>query len=160
MFKSLLISTVTVALLTAAPQTAASAANAYERTSTKTYEVSAKGNKYDGRDKVFDDALYKAAKKTLKNDYDWFRVIDREYETEKTTSSNRFRESVRRVPERRCGLLGCSTTYRTDYHSDIRSGFYDRDEIKHSVRIEYIMGIGPVEDIKNVYDARDIKALK
>lgn len=157
MFKNLLLSATTIVVLASAPQIAG-ADTPYERVSSKTYEVKVRGDSYDDRDEVMEEALYKAAKKTIKNDYDWFRVIDRETESEKSRTSNNYRGSVERVPERRCGLLGCSTSYRTHYRNDIRADFNDREKVKYSVRLEYVMGIGPVKDSLNVYDAREVKA--
>jgi flavin-binding protein dodecin len=138
------------------------ASGQYERVSSKTYVAKAKGSSRDDRDEVLDEALYKAAKKTLDRDYDWFRVVSREFETEKTDTRyrNGARESFERVPERRCGLLGCTESYRTSYRGDIDTGFDYREEEKHSVRLEYEMGTGRVSNTENVYDAREIKASK
>lgn len=82
MFNNLFLSAAIIGFMALAPQTA-SANTSSERVSAKTYEVNVRGNSYDDRDEVLEDALRKAAKKTIKNDYDWFRVIDREIETEK-----------------------------------------------------------------------------
>ena len=159
MFNNLFLFTALIGFMALAPQTAI-ANTPYERVSTKTYEVNVRGNSYDDRDEVLKDALRKAAKKTIKNDYDWFRVINREIESEEKAISNSYHGSVERVPERRCGLLGCTTTYSTQTRNDFRASFNDRESVRHSIRLEYVMGIGPVKDSKNVYDARDVKASK
>ena len=127
--------------------------------SDETYEVTVEGKRGDSLDEVMDKALYKAAKKTLGKDYEWFRVIERE--TEKDTTETRTRGSVsggfEAVPERRCGLLGCMTTTRTYYRGGIRSDFPDRKDTEYTVTLEYEMGAGYVEDSRNVYDARIVK---
>lgn len=137
-----------------------------ERTSNRTYTVEVRGDRRDGRDAVRKDALYKAAKETLKKDYDWFRVINQETDTEvkevSTRNSNRASAGFEREPVRSCGLLGCKTEYRTTYSA--RSDPFERDrferdreETRYTVRLDYIMGTGPVQDIEAVYDARRVK---
>lgn len=130
-----------------------------ERISPDTFSVMIDGDKNDDRQDVYEEALYKAAKKTLKYDYDWFRVIDRE--SDKETVTERTRSAVvgryDRVPERRCGLLGCKTYYRSYYSGGFSTPSQERERTLYSVSLDFEMGVGPVEDTENVYDARVVK---
>lgn len=128
-------------------------------TSDRTYEVEVDGNRRDSRQDVFEEALYKAAKKTLKKDYEWFRVVDKETEkdTVRTESRNEARAGFEREPVRRCGLLGCTTEYRTTYRGGFDSSFPEREDTIYTVILEYEMGAGPAPVSDNVYDARDTK---
>jgi len=130
-----------------------------ERVSTKTYQVSVDGKRRDNKSDVLDKALYKAAKKTLDKDYDWFRVVNRDTETIETRGRNNsgFSTTYERAPQRNCGLLGCSTTYETQSRSRFEADLSSRDETRHNITIEYEMGIGEVEDNEDVYDARIVK---
>ena len=128
--------------------------------SDKTYEVNVEGKRRDDLDDVMNKALYKAAKKTLKSDYEWFRVILNETEKSSEKESrvgSRFAGGFETVPERRCGLLGCSNSTRTTYRGGIRSDFPERKTTRYSVTLEYKMGSGPVADNNNVYDAKIVK---
>jgi len=62
-----------------------------------------------------------------------------------------------RVPERRCGLLGCSTNYRTHYRGGFDTTTVERVDIRYSVTLEYQMGIGPVKKTDDVYNAKIVK---
>jgi len=128
-------------------------------TSNRTYEVEVDGGRRDSRSEVFDKALYKAAKKTLKKDHEWFRIIDKETEKETTRTESRSGASVgfEREPVRRCGLLGCTTEYRTTQRGRFDSGFPEREDTVYTVILEYEMGSGPVAKSDNVYDARKAK---
>ena len=134
-------------------------APATERVSTQTYIVSVDGDGNDSRRKVLNKALVKAAKKTLKYDYDWFRIVERETDKETRTTRRRggFEGSFHTVPERRCGLLSCRTTTRTYYSGGVSSDFPDREDTVYTVTLEFRMGIGPVQDTDSVYDARQVK---
>ncbi len=131
-----------------------------ERVSRKVYEVTVDGDRRDSQKDVFEEALYKAAKKTIKNDYDWFRIVDRETERETVRTKNRSSMSghYERVPERQCGLLGCTTTYRTHYRGDIGSEFPDREDTVYSVTLEFEMGSGAFKNGDGLYDARSVKS--
>lgn len=128
-------------------------------TSSRTYVVTVDGGKRDNRQEVFEEALDRAATKTLRNDYDWFRIIDRETskETTKTESRSGFSARYERVPERRCGLLGCTTTYRDHYRGGFESDFPEREDTVYTVTLEFEMGSGPYANARNVYDARSIR---
>jgi|GEM_PF-1529257 len=131
-----------------------------ERVSLRTYDVKVRGDRRDSRDEVMDKALYKAAKETLSKDYDWFRVIDSDTEevTVETRDRSRASAGFERRPVRSCGLLSCSTSYETSY----RGGFETRDRVReestYTVRLEYEMGTGSVQDRDRVYDARIVKS--
>ena len=158
MLKTAIYTSLATGMIATAYQPAMASPGA-ERLSVKTYEVKVKGSTRDDRDEVLDEALYKAAKRTLAKDYDWFRVVSRDFETDKTEtrSRNRVRGSYELTPERRCGLLGCSTSYRRTYGAEASSDFYDREEVRHTVRLEFKMGTGSVDYSDNVYNARRVK---
>ncbi len=133
---------------------------AAETTSARTYSVTAEGNRRDSRDDVYDMALAKAAKKTLRSNYDWFRVLDSE--TERDTiqterSSSRAVGRYERTPVKRCGLLGCTTRYETSYRADFDTDFPERRETTYEVTLDFEMGEGPVKDGGRVYDARNVQ---
>jgi len=130
------------------------------KTSGKTYTVSTKGDRRDSAQDVFDEALYKAAKKTLRKDFEWFRIIDKE--TEKETERTRgeragFETRYERVPVRSCGLLGCTTSSQSYRTTEFNSGTPDRKETTYSVDLEFEMGVGTPPNSKNVYNARIVK---
>lgn len=128
-------------------------------TSNRTYEVEVDGGRRDSRTEVFEKALYKAAKKTLKKDHEWFRVLEKETEkdTVRTEARSGARAGFEREPVRRCGLLGCRTEYRTTYRGGFDSSFPEREDTVYTVILEYEMGSGPVAASDNVYDARRAK---
>ncbi|RKQ69616.1 hypothetical protein DES40_2419 [Litorimonas taeanensis] len=130
------------------------------RISDRVYDVRAEGNRRDSRDDVIDEALYKAAQKTLNKDYDWFRVLDRDTDRE-TVYSDRggssFEARYERVPVQRCGLLACSTSYETQRSGYIEARSPERRETRYSVTLEFEMGTGPMPRSGEVYDARLVR---
>lgn len=130
-----------------------------ERTSIDTFTVVVDGDKNEDRREVYEEALYRAANKTLKYDYDWFRVLERENDkevvTERTTSEVVGRYD--RVPERRCGLLGCTTYYRSYYSGGFSIPSQETERTLYSVSLNFEMGVGPAQDTENVFDARIAK---
>lgn len=131
-----------------------------ERVSERIYAVSVDGGRRDSREDVYEEALYLAAKKTLRNDYDWFRIVERQTEKETTRTQRRSEFSGRyeRVPERRCGLLNCTTTYRDYYHGGFDTGSPAREDSVYTVTLEFQMGYGPYRNSVGVYDAQSVKA--
>lgn len=127
-----------------------------QRVSDRVYDVRVKGDRNDTRNEVYDEALYKAAKKTRKKDYDWFRVIDSdiERETRIRDSQSGFEAEYERVPYRSCGLLTCKTEYRTERSTTIRIDADDREETRYVVDLDFQMGWGPMPRDGEVYDAR------
>jgi len=119
----------------------------------KAYEVTVQGDRNDSREDVMHRALYKAAKKTLKENQLWFQVIEVRTKIDRENRLSGFE----RVPHRKCGLLGCSTTYSTHYRSGFESNTFDREDTYHSVTLEYQMGSGDVAYGKNIYDAYQAK---
>lgn len=128
-------------------------------TTSKTYSASAEGDRNDSAQEVFDKAIYKAAKKTLKEDYTWFQIIDRETEKETTRTEDRpgFETRYERVPVQSCGLLGCRTTTRTYRRDTFDVGGADRVETRYAVDIEFVMGRGATPPQGDVYDAAMVK---
>ena len=128
------------------------------RVSDRTYEVFYYGDRRDSRRDVMDRVLFKAAKKTLDKGYDWFRVVNRETESE-TERSSRYsaRGEFYTVPERHCGLLTCTTRSRTYYRGGIDAGYPSRDDTVYTVVLEIELGEGYVRARDDVYDAKIVK---
>ncbi len=126
------------------------------RTSDRTFDVKVKGARNDGRSDVYDEALYKAARKTRKKDYDWFRVIDSEIErdTRRTSRERGFETEFERTPYRSCGLLTCRTEYRSERRTTVEFDFDDREESRYTVELEFEAGWGTMPAGPDVYDAR------
>lgn len=131
-------------------------ASVQQRVADRTYEVTAKGDRNDSRSEVYDEALYKAAKKTRKEDFDWFRVVDSEIEKETRIrdSESSFEAGYDRVPYRSCGLLTCRTEYRTERRTNVTIDLDDREESRYEVELEFEVGWGPMPSSGEVYDAR------
>lgn len=129
----------------------------------KTYDVSVRGDRYDSRSDVYDEALKKAANKTLKKNYEWFRVIDRETDKEVIYSEREGRSSFgaryETTPVTNCGLLTCNTRYETQRTTDFeyRNRAPETRERRYKVTLEFEVGYGPAPDGDKVYDARDVK---
>ena len=125
------------------------------RTSNRTWTVKARGDRNDRRSEVYDEALVKAAHKTLKKDYDWFRVINRETEEETRTTENRsgFEAGYERVPVRSCGLLTCRTDYRTERRAEFSIND-ERETTRYNIEIEFEAGWGAMPRRGETYDAR------
>jgi len=130
-----------------------------ERVSPRLYSITVNGDGNDSKEKVLNKALYKASKKTLKYDYDWFRIVENETEKERVIYRDRSRAQAgfETVPERHCGLLGCTTRTRTHYSGHIGTNWPDKKDEVYSITLEFEMGIGRIADYENVYDARKTK---
>ncbi len=133
--------------------------NSAERVSPRIYSVTVDGDRKDTREDVVEKALYKAAKKTLKYDYDWFRVVETDIDRERigNTRSSKIHSGFETRPYRECGLLGCTTTHRTNYNSRISSNGDSRSRVYYSVVLEYEMGKGQVLNPGEIYDANQAK---
>ena len=129
------------------------------RTADRTYDVKVRGGRNDSRSEVYDEALYKAARKTRKKDYDWFRVIDSEIERETRVTDNEsgFEAGYERVPYKSCGLLTCRTEYRTERRSSLTVDIGEREESRYTVELEYEMGWGSMPVNGEAYDARRVE---
>ena len=130
-----------------------------ERVSVRTYEVVAKGNRRDSRSDVREEALYLAARKTLDNNYDWFRVTETYTDRDRvrSRSSARVTGGFERRPVKSCGLLGCTTRYETNYRAGYDNDWPERDETVYEVTLEFEMGTGRVSNPDGVHDARIVK---
>ena len=166
--KILVSSMITLAMLSSAPALADSAnaslsvshnSNQAERVSIKTYTISVDGKRRDSRSDVMDEALYEAALETEDRGYDWFRVVQRDTDrnTESVRGNSRASAGFERVPTRSCGLLGCSTSYRTEYRGGFETSNLDREETTYSVTLRYQMGTGTPSNTSDVYDARIVQ---
>ena len=141
-------------------QTQANSAPYEELTAGRIFSVTVDGDRRDSRDEVYEEALYLAAKKTERNDFEWFRVVNKE--TDRETTKTRDRDSraearFERVPERRCGLLSCKTEYRTRYRGEFGAGFPEREDTLYSVTLDFEMGVGPATQGGRIYYSDEIK---
>jgi len=129
------------------------------RTADRTYDVKVRGSRNETRSEVYDEALYEAARKTLKKDYDWFRVIESEIDrdTRVTDSESGFEAGYERVPYQSCGLLTCRTEYRTERRSSLTVEIGDREESRYTVKLEFEAGWGSMPVGGEAYDARRVK---
>jgi len=129
------------------------------RTADRTFDVKVRGNRNDSRSEVYDEALYKAARKTRKKDYDWFRVTNSEieHETRVTDSESGFEAGYERVPYKSCGLLTCRTEYRTERSSQLTVQIGDRENSRYTVELEFEAGWGPMPVDGESYDARRVE---
>lgn len=126
--------------------------------SESTYEIVVHGDSYDDRQEVFDRALNKAAKKTLKKGYEWFRVVDKEIERDvQTRRTASYGSSFHTAPVRNCGLLTCTTRTRTYYTASAGADRPERRSVAYTVILEVELGQGFVRNPKNVYDAERIR---
>lgn len=132
---------------------------AERRTADRTYDVKLRGKNNESRSEVYDEALYRAARKTKKKDYDWFRVIDSEIvrDTRFTDSERGFEAGYERVPYKSCGLLTCRTEYRTERRTSATIEFGDREEDRYTVKLEFEVGWGPAPTTDDAYDARAVE---
>ena len=131
-----------------------------ELTSAREYTVFAEGSRRDSRDDVYDEALYKASAKTLREGFDWFRIVDSDIDRETVRSdgrASRIRGGFERTPVKRCGLLGCTTRYETNYRSEVETSFPERRDRVYEVTLDFVMGTGPVYEGGKVHFARNIK---
>lgn len=136
--------------------------NTHVQISSKTYTVKVKGSKKDSQNDVLEDALYKVANKTLKADYDWFKIVNRETDSHKTIEkrSTGVRSNFETAPVRRCGLLSCKTQYRAQYGASQYDNPSRNEVTLHNVTLEYRMGRGPMDNSDNYYNAKLLKAAK
>jgi len=140
--------------------TDANAESYEELTAGRTFSVTVDGDRRDSRDEVYEEALYLAAKKTDRNDFEWFRVINKETDRETTKTrdrGSRAEAGFERAPVRRCGLLGCKTEYRTQYRGGFGTDFPEREDTLYSVTLDFEMGVGPATDGGRIYYADEIK---
>ena len=131
-----------------------------ELTAGRTFSVTVDGDRRDSRDEVYEEALYLAAKKTERNDFEWFRVVNKETDRETTKTrdrGSRAEAGFERAPVRRCGLLGCKTEYRTQYRGEFGTDFPEREDTLYSVTLDFEMGVGPATNGGRIYYADEIK---
>lgn len=122
------------------------------------YRVVYNGDRRTGINATRDFALLRASEITLREGYDWFRVVDRETATEhaQRAGSSIGYERVYSVDETHCGLLSCTRHSRPVglARMDLDT---DRPVAKHSHALEIVMGKGQMpEDGGDYYDARSV----
>lgn len=121
------------------------------------YRVNFNGSRRAGLEETRDYALLRAAQLTLANDYDWFRIIDRETSTVTESREPRTGVAFQRTYDTRtdCGLLACTRSTRpvtrTTYSVDM-----SRPSEKHAHSIEILMGKGDLPEDGSGYDASEI----
>ncbi|MDQ2076394.1 hypothetical protein [Marinimicrobium sp. ABcell2] len=109
----------------------------------------------DSRFEAMDYALLRAAELTLMAGYDWFVVVDRQVDGERREPRSKVGASRTQTTERRCGLLGCSTSSRptTAYGAELRSGNQSESEVILEIRLG--KGVRPTES--DSYDALEVR---
>lgn len=161
-FKSLVLSTLVLALASCAsmqptPFTMASEKGDFGYTHTKLtdnkYRVTFRGNRATDKEKILDYTLLHAANLTLEQGYDWFYVDNQDMETNKKrvqTGTNIGATST--ATSTRCGLLGCTTVHHPYYTGAI----IESEEVTkdHKSVMTVSMGKGEPADPNRVYDAK------
>ncbi|GHA81264.1 hypothetical protein GCM10009069_00270 [Algimonas arctica] len=129
------------------------------RTADRTFDVKVRGKRDESRSEVYDEALYEAARKTRKKDYDWFRIVESEIDsdTRRTDNESGFEAGYERVPYKSCGLLTCRTEYRTERRTSVSIDFDDREETRYTVKLEFEAGWGSMPIDGETYDARRVE---
>lgn len=120
------------------------------------YRIGFNGNANASSDEVKDMALLRAAEVTLRNDYDWFRVVNQETEqnTTATTQGTTAVDTPRQVT-RECGPLGCTTTVTPGYTGvDVVTV---REVDHYNTSIEIVMGDGRLADPTSAYNASELR---
>ncbi|WP_417465215.1 CC0125/CC1285 family lipoprotein [Kordiimonas sp.] len=105
-----------------------------------------------------DYALLRAAELTLEKGYDWFEVVDRDTDIDRSDSHSHAVASMRvhATTYRECGVLSCRTVTRPTY---IEPGI---TETRHAERettvtlIEIVMGAGKKPDGGAFYEAHGL----
>jgi hypothetical protein len=120
------------------------------------YRVAYKGDVTTTSDEVKDMALLRAAEITLRNDYEWFRVLSQETQQDSTeTPVATTRNSETQQVFRDCGRRGCTTTITPAYTgADIVA---IREQDRYTTSIEIVMGDGDLEDPTAAYDAAELR---
>lgn len=122
------------------------------------YRVTFNGNSSTGKSAVQDYALLRAAELTLQEGHDWFQIVQRDSEREKTTRTSpgvSGTYATDRVVTRDCGLLGCTTTSRPATTATVGVGT-ETERVRYETTIELLMGGGAQpDDAANVYDASE-----
>jgi len=119
------------------------------------YRVSYSGGRTDTAAEVKDLALLRAAELTMLEDFDWFRIVDRE--TVKNVEDRASREIAVRQPQRvtrDCGLLGCTSSVEPGY-SGVGIASTQRDQ-RYETTLEIRMGKGEISDPSSIYNAREL----
>jgi hypothetical protein len=121
------------------------------------YRVSFRGDADTSSDEVKDMALLRAAEITLRNDYDWFRVLTQETQQDSTqtpvTTTRRGADTQQVF--RDCGPRGCTTTITPAYTgADVVA---IREQDRYTTSIEIVMGDGDLEDPTTAYDATELR---
>ncbi|MDN3637500.1 hypothetical protein QWY82_01645 [Simiduia curdlanivorans] len=101
-------------------------------------------------------ALLRAAELTLAQGYDWFVVVDRETQIEKSDDNISTSMTTGRTVTKSCGLLSCSTQSHptTEYGVGMNSGT-GKDFAIASLEVRLGKGVKPATG--DTYDAREIK---
>ncbi|MEX2126039.1 MAG: hypothetical protein WD795_19265 [Woeseia sp.] len=118
------------------------------------YRVVYNGSRSTSLNTTRDYAMLRAAELTMREGYDWFRIVDRETVSfSEPQPQSGFSYERTYYVERSCGLLSCSQSVRpwTTTQLDMRS---DRARTKHSHVLEIVIGKGELpEDDSDYYQA-------
>jgi hypothetical protein len=108
---------------------------------------------------IRDYALLRAAELTLLEGYDWFVVLDRETEVERTRNQPAMSVGASRstAVTRNCGLVACTTYYHParDYGADFDTGAISRGSASSVLEIRLGKGVRP-EGIDS-FDAVEVR---
>ena len=120
------------------------------------YRINYSGDVRDTSDEVKDKALLRAAELTLRNDYDWFRVVNQETQQNTTTTPvTTTTTSPTQQVVRDCGPLGCTTTVTPAYTGT--QIVTSREQDRFSTSLEIVMGDGRLDDPTTAYDASELR---
>lgn len=146
---------------------------AEQQVESNRWQVSFAGNSLTDRETVETYLLYRAAELTAQQGYDYFRVANRETETDRRTVPAGFghdpyysgfycnyrfygrRGLVRYYPSR----FYNSRTFRRHAHwhyDPFFDGYYDREIIRYDASAEILLGRGSKPNSPEYYDAADV----
>lgn len=131
------------------------------------YRVVYNGGRRADLETARDYALLHAAEVTLKEGYEWFRIVDRDSHTRTSGGEDpRFGLGYRygygygydraEYVERNCGVLGCTTRVRPASYSRWEIAGNTRRAERHSHSIEIVLGKGEPPADGNYYDAKSV----
>lgn len=117
------------------------------------YVVGYNGNSTMSENLVKDYALFHAAVLTMEQGKHWFRVVERASRSVEKAGPDPTRHETDYVVQRRCGLLGCSSSMRPVMHTTIGVDAASGRRIWSS-RLQIVMGVDPQPtDGATYYDA-------
>lgn len=123
------------------------------------YRVTFTGNSSTDKETVNDYAMLRAAELTLQNGYNWFRMVNRD-----TESNSRSSTSISGINDfgggtavyQRCGLLSCQTVV-SQSPSRLSGGISSSTtRTNYQASLEIKMGKDPMPDDAEAYNAQEL----